>query len=212
MSKPSVREASDIGQHRGNCTETKLTWVRWAKPRPDCERPLVIGCANCDWVTERRCGSASATRCSPCAETKRRQVARVARSGMVRPGHSYMLTLTCGGSGSHFLPSGERCPCTPPEGVDLASWNASVGKRWNWFVTDLRREPGVELEYFKATEVQRRGALHLHVPMRFRRPCRVSKRRLRELAMRWGFGHEINLVEMRGYVTFVQQHSKTVFH
>jgi hypothetical protein len=62
-------------------------------------------------------------------------------------------------------------------------------------VTDLRREPGVELEYFKATEVQRRGALHLHLPVRFRRPCRVGTRRLRELAMRWGFGHVINLVE-----------------
>jgi len=89
-------------------------------------------------------------------------------------------------------------PARLPEGVDLATWNASIGKRWNWFVTDLRREPGVELEYFKATEVQRRGALHLHLAMRFRRPCRVGTSRLRELAMRWGFGHEITLVEMRG--------------
>jgi hypothetical protein len=89
--------------------------------------------------------------------------------------------------------SGEWCPCTTEDGVDLAVWNATLGKRWNRLCQDLRRFFGEHVEYFRAVEVQERGALHLHVLIRFRRGRRLRIRQVRDLAIKHGFGHSVDI-------------------
>jgi hypothetical protein len=107
--------------------------------------------------------------------------------------HVYMLTLTAPGDREHRLPSGRLCRCTPIGGVDKAAWNTAAVAKWNDLVTDLARLLGVDVQYFKAVEVQKRGALHLHVLMRLALPCGITMSKLRQLAIRHGFGHEVDL-------------------
>lgn len=160
-----------------------------------CERPQLMRCA-CGEGFRSRCGSSARAKCGPCSETYRRRVRRVAGSGLALPGRTYLLTLTAPGTSPHFIGrSSVVCPCTPREGVDLAQWNGTLGRRWNDFVTDVRRYIG-HVEYFAAKEVQRRGALHLHVPLRFDAPVSVTVARLRVLAIRHGFGHEVDFQEI----------------
>jgi hypothetical protein len=170
-----------------------------------CDDPFRIacGCGESRWV---RCGTSRASRCKPCSAAYRGRVGRVAGSGLVLGRAGLFVTLTAPGGAAHRLPDGRRCACTPPGGIDLAAWNAGAGKRWNEFVKALRREYG-ELEYFKAAEVQRRGALHFHVLIRAPRGAGVlvvSQRRVRELAMAYGFGHAVDVQPVQpshaGYV------------
>lgn len=161
-----------------------------------CERPQLMNC-ECGEGFRSRCGASARAKCGPCSETYKGRVRRVARSGIVAlPGRSYLLTLTAPGQRVHKIgKSGRVCPCTPPGGVDLGQWNGTMAQRWNHFITDVRRYIG-EVEYFAAKEVQARGALHIHAPMRFSAPVRVSIARLRLLAIRHGFGHEVDFVEI----------------
>lgn len=106
-------------------------------------------------------------------------------------GWQYFLTLTAPGDRRHRNSAGEICPCTPAGGVDLAKWNAGHSGRWNWFRTVMRREyPG--LEFMRGIEDQKRGALHDHVMLWSPRP--LSDRAVRELALRVGFGCQLDLV------------------
>lgn len=97
----------------------------------------------------------------------------------------------CGGFGERCVP----CPCSPDEGVHLGEWNGACSARWNRFIEDLRRLLGVNVQYFHAAEVQKRGALHFHVMLRLpkSRGINVLPRRLVELAMHHGFGHSVDL-------------------
>jgi hypothetical protein len=107
-------------------------------------------------------------------------------------GFHYFLTLTAPGDRAHKLPSGDWCPCTPADGVDLARWNAGHSARWNHFRTVMRREESNEIEYFRGVEVQKRGALHDHAMVHS--PVPLSEKALRDKAIRANFGHELHLV------------------
>lgn len=103
------------------------------------------------------------------------------------------------------MPDGRMCRCTGAGAsrrpvADLASWNASAGWRWNRLVRDLRRELGIEVRYFKATEVQRRGALHFHAMLRHPEGgvLALHVAQLRRLAIKWGFGHEVDVQAVEG--------------
>lgn len=161
----------------------------------ECDWPKLLVCV-CGQGFKARCSTTSRSQCGPCSETYRRRVSRVARSGMVTalPGRVYILTLTAPGSHRHKYRGG-YCPCTPEGGVDLAKWNGEAANSWNKFITDVRRTFG-GCEYFAAKEVQKRGALHFHVPIRFDQPTKVRISKLRALAIRHGFGHELVLDEL----------------
>lgn len=132
----------------------------------------------------------------------RRTVARLARSGIGVPTGVVFLTLTAPGEEDHYLPSGDRCRCSDNAGP-IGEWNAQAGQRWSWLMTYVRRHIDAEAEYFKATEVQARGALHFHVIMRLsaaglRRLRAMWRPRdpdcpLRQLVVSRGFGHAIDL-------------------
>jgi hypothetical protein len=89
--------------------------------------------------------------------------------------------------------------------VDLARWNESVTKRVNRLLSAVKRgeaspkvrgrRASVEFEYFQAREVQRRGALHVHVVLIpvADKPLQLDGKLLRELAMSHGFGHSVDL-------------------
>jgi hypothetical protein len=123
----------------------------------------------------------------------------------------YILTLTAPSHlGEHCMKFGcdrapfcshEICPCTPPGGIDLGEWNASMSKRWNRFLTLWEREYGERPDFFRAVEPQDgkhlenplagRGALHQHAPLRS--SYVLDKKTIRRLAIAAGFGHELVL-------------------
>jgi len=77
----------------------------------------------------------------------------------------------------------------------MAEDNGSIGLRWNRLQRDLERLLG-DVPYFRAVETQHRGGLHLHLLFRFGRPTLITKRlrgKVRALAIRHGFGHEVDL-------------------
>lgn len=164
-------------------------------PRPawlDCDRPLRAVCRDCDHETRWACQGHRESRCKPCSARYRRRVGEVAVSGPKRRpgGYWYLGTLTAPGERQHVTRDGQVCPCTPPGGVDLASWNASHSRRWNHFRTALRRVyAGVE--FMRGVEVQQRLALHDHFMVWSEVPIRKGV--LRDLAMRAGFGHSVDL-------------------
>lgn len=77
----------------------------------------------------------------------------------------------------------------------MGEWNGRCSERWNRFIEQLRRETGLEVQYFRAAEVQARGALHFHVLVRLPRSRGVvlSESGMRRIAMAYGFGHEVKL-------------------
>lgn len=166
--------------------------------REDCDAPKLLICIRCGDQLVMRCGTSRSTRCSPCSETYRRRVMTVCGSGtqdvFVQGGSVLFVTLTAPGDGVHHLPSGARCPCSIEGGVNLATWNATSGKRWSRFVQELRRETGLHLEYFKGVEIQKRGAVHFHALFRVPKGHggRKWKSTIRRLAIKHGFGHEID--------------------
>lgn len=178
------------------------------QPHPLCENPNQLVCLGCDAVVQMRCGRSSRTMCVPCSETYRRRVRRIFLSGWSdNPAERLgLLTLTAPGAREHSLPDGSTCPCTPAQGVHLPSWNASAGKGFNRFIQDLRRSFG-DIEYCRAAEVQKRGALHFHVLFRasssssarrlWAKPGKSIDSPLRRLAMKHGFGHEVDLQVVR---------------
>jgi hypothetical protein len=115
------------------------------------------------------------------------------------PGVTYLLTLTAPGTAPHrYGPHGRWCPCTPDYGLDLAEWNGHAARNWNKLVTDLRRGEIGPLSYFRAVEIQKRGAIHFHVLVRVSRPVTLSMRSLRRLAVHHGFGHSVDLAPLGG--------------
>lgn len=179
--------------------------------REDCDVPKLLVCRNCGGQLVVRCGTTRASRCSPCSESYRRRVMTVAGSGshdaFLQGGTVLFVTLTAPGNDQHFMPSGDACPCTPPGGVNLHEWNASSGLRWSRFVQQLRRETGIELQYFKGVEIQKRGAIHFHPLFRIPegRGGRHWVRDIRRIAMHHGFGHSVDATpiaddKVAGYV------------
>lgn len=158
----------------------------------NCDRPKKLLTAG-DVLMYSRCRKTDGT-CEPCASSYRRDVGRVARRGLMVPGQSYFLTLTAPGEVAHCKPNGERCECTPDGGVELSTWNGECVARWNHLQRDLATLWGVErFEYFKAVEVQKRGALHLHVCIRVASVVRVQRSSVRRLVIHHGFGHSMKL-------------------
>lgn len=133
-----------------------------------CLRPLrAVSCSGSRRSKLIPCGS----RCEPCRLRNARRVREVAESGLTFSGHSfvYLVTLTA-----------------PGAGVDLASWNPTAAYLFSQWIQALRREVGMPIEYFRAVELQRRGAIHLHLLVSS--PVPISKRRFGRLALEYGFG------------------------
>lgn len=107
-----------------------------------------------------------------------------------------MLTLTAPGERAHEIRPGIPCPCASTlldNEQALAKWNGEAVPRWNRLQQAIERYAGCDVQYLRAVEVQRRGALHLHVLMRLEHPRKLRVSRLRALAIRHGYGHEIKL-------------------
>lgn len=171
-------------------------------PKKNCQQPEWLRCRNCGAKQLTRCGTSQTKRCAPCGNTYRQRVRRIAQSGWLKleSGGFGFLTLTAPSEKGQHRHRGFVCPCTPAGGIHLATWNGRAVDRWNDFHRALEREVGQDVAYFKGVEVQGRGALHLHVIIRCERPLMIRTSRLRALAMRHGYGHEVDLrpnVDMR---------------
>lgn len=200
---PSVPDGYDtahdtpyIGEpctHEPRCAVLDVRYLRVGRYRGvDCDQPLRVG-LSCGGVTVWACGNHRESKCVPCSWRYRRRLTRIAEAGARETGYMYMVTFTAPGNDEHRMPSGKVCPCTPAGGVDLGRWNASASARWNTLRTDLRRAG--DLEYLRAVEIQRRGALHLHVLMWS--PAPLDERAMRKKAVRVGFGHEVDIAYVK---------------
>jgi hypothetical protein len=164
-------------------------------PTPDgyCDRPKQLRNLETNAVLMLACATAIEALCGPCSRRYRRRVRRIAFGGGIKPGRLVVVTLTAPGRQIHTYKGGRKvCPCTK-RATDVGVWNGTLTKRANHWLTDLRRMYGLEFQYFKAVEVQERGALHLHLVLRVtagqdRLPNLTA---FRNLAMRHGFGHEV---------------------
>lgn len=207
------RVISDGNRSASSCSINGHVWryVRGARGRLDgCDAPGLMRCAICAELLSVRCGSARASKCIPCAERKRRDIARIGRSGAQdSPTGLFFVTLTA--PGADVLPwDTSRCShspevaCTGALGCvadreSAGRWNATAPQRWSWFIQYLRREIG-GIEFFKTWETQRRGLLHLHGLVRVSRP--ITRRRMREIvqtcALQWEFGREVDVQHING--------------
>ena len=173
----------------------------------DCERPLSVVMSRDGEpfvaVEPWLCQNHRRSKCGPCAARYARRVKALAIEGMYVKGGFYgWFTLTAPGDGIHCKKrdcarsdcAHEKCLCTWAEGVDLGHWNPGAGKLWNRFMTALTEACGERIKYFRAVEVQERGAIHYHVL--FRSDVVISEKTLRELAIANGFGHSIDLQEL----------------
>jgi len=173
-----------------------------------CEMPAkLVDTSNPDAWYWSKCGAARSSKCPPCAEVKRGDVAAVGRSGWVDcpSDRGYFVTLTAPGADvlrwdvakcNH----GSAVPCSGKIGCkvdehDLARWHDGLGQRWSWFITELRRLLGCDVQFFKTWELQSRGALHTHSMLKVDGP--VTDRRFRAAvrlaASRWGFGRQVDV-------------------
>jgi hypothetical protein len=160
----------------------------------DCDSPLLVVCRVCDGRLVWACRAHRASRCVPCSERYRRLLVRIAqsRSASAHRGHGFFLTLTAPGEREHarWIPGrpGGGGPCACRVG-DLAEWNAAAGQAWNRLRLGLSRL--CPFEYFRVVEVQKRGALHLHILVWSAEPLRRDH--VQELAVAAGFGCQVDL-------------------
>lgn len=171
-------------------------------PRPGsaCERPVALCCLACGLVVAVDCHTSRSASCGPCGLRYRANVQRIARV------HAGLLfwTLTAPGRRAHSIRNVAGawvpCPCTRPGGVDLARWNAGAALAFSRMLNNgVRRDPRfawLRGAYFRATETQKRGALHYHLLVQVRPGVVVTEPMLAdltELAMAYGFGHRCDV-------------------
>lgn len=178
------------------------------EPHDRCERPSRMICRRCGERFVTRCKRTARSQCGPCATSYQHRVRRVFASGYNdNPAlRVIMLTITAPSEAAHCLPSGTLCPCTPIGGVHLAEWNACSGTQFNRLIQQLRRQFG-PLEYARAAEIQKRGALHFHILLRgpgvAMLAAAFSKRdpfcELRQIIEHHGFGHEVDVAEVNAH-------------
>lgn len=181
----------------------------------DCDKPvqLVRGCGA---VRVTVCDNRRDDKCAPCSAKHRRYLVRRAEIGCELPGHIYLLTLTAPGTVQHdrldpkldgsfansrhrlALPAWRRpdearppCRCALPA-AGLEQWNPAAGASWNRFRTAISRDH--QIEFLRVVEVQKRGALHLHVLVRSELPLDVLE--LQGHAIAAGFGCSLDLSRM----------------
>lgn len=179
------------------CPSHSLNFQGWATGmvHPRCRNPMKLGCDACGMVIFARCSSSNVDVCEPCGTRYRRRVAVIADSGrkMYPGGTLLMITLTAPGVVEHYLPNGKRCPCTPEGGIDLAVWNWQASPKFHRWIQSVRRAWGLDIQYFKAAEVQERGALHFHVLVRVPDGMTVTVGALRRLSLKHDFGHAVDI-------------------
>lgn len=196
--------------------------------RGDCVDPLWVVCLRCCADMVLPCGTSKISRCRPCALRYKRKVQRRCADGLalVPEGAALFLTWTPPGSKvqcrKHRYCVGGRDGCelyqTVTSPVEAAVWHRSLVERRNRFLTALRRGEGSlkvggrlvpipDLEYFEAREVQDKRAaesglvlLHGHMVLRRRSGASLalSERKVRELAIKFGFGRKIDLKVVAG--------------
>lgn len=97
-----------------------------------------------------------------------------------------------------------ECKCSENRIVfheDLQVFNSTISRKFNDFITDIRRTfPEFEkVQYFRANEPQKRGALHIHCLMIMKRAVKVDtamSERMTAIAMRLGFGHQLDIKQI----------------
>jgi hypothetical protein len=192
-------------------------------PGMDCARPvqLVRGCGairvtKCDSRRDDKCGPCS-------ARNQRYLIRRAEHGGQLPGEHALLTVTCTGENdhdrldpkldghfahaGHHLaLPSWRKknerrpaCSChlhkkgdRAGQPITLEEWNPSAGACWNRMLTALRRRYP-DVQFFKVVEVQKRGALHLHIMCRTPAGAVLDVLELQGLALAAGFGCSVSL-------------------
>lgn len=222
----AARQRCSDGQH----AVRNMGTMRGRGPaRLDCDQPLLRVCvrAGCYWQEYLPCKQSRRSVCRPCSIRYRRRIADVIASGLGHRegGFEYFGTLTSIGDVVHCKRahcdrapycSHEICPCTKEDSPDLATWNASHSRRWNHFMTVLRRRyPGIKfLRGVEPQDGKRRtsgpGRLALHDHFLLWSPVPISGREIRDLAITAGFGHASG--GKRGWVPVMPGSRREVYY
>jgi len=124
----------------------------------------------------------------------RRRVCPVCGPGYWRPRVLAGLHSGLGSDGAEYL----AVLLTAPGDVTAEDFNPTVSRRWNHFVTLLRRAyPGYVLDYWRVAELQARGHVHFHFVLRGLSFLPVHV--VRQLALRAGFGPWVGIRRPRDY-------------
>jgi hypothetical protein len=160
-----------------------------------CVQPLQL-VMSCHRMRERPCDVRDSDRCAPCAERNNRRLRRKFEEGIrTAAGYVYLVTLTAPGEVGHqrFVPGvrGRHGVCGCESSCpDLAAWNEAAAGHWNHLATLIRRRyPGTQ--YARVAEVQKRGAIHHHIPIAFPEPVDVAW--LHAAALAAGYGCVIDV-------------------
>lgn len=85
------------------------------------------------------------------------------------------------------------------ERFPAARWNGQAPRRWNDWITDLRRVLGVDVQYCGSWETQVRGVLHRHVLVWAPGVTeKLFRRESRRIAIRLGFGRQYDVRPLSG--------------
>jgi hypothetical protein len=200
LSNGGLRQGSASCEHEMRWRRTRVH----ADPISKCVRPSLFTCQLCGHDEVHSCGSASRAKCVPCSSRYRYRVKRKFESGfrddLPATQDVFFVTLTAPGDGLHWdSVHGRVCPCTDEDGVDPATFHENVPRAWSDWMTNVRRQIGA-VEAMKIVELQekrfrRTGKLLLHVHAWVRSEVDLTGKveELRSIAMRLGFGHEIDV-------------------
>lgn len=217
---PSLtRNSPDAGQpgpssrvrERCSCPSPRgvrvLGYVRRGRgTRMDCAQPLRVVCGGCGEQEHWRCNVSAESKCSDCAERRRKQLARIVDHGITTragKGFIYFLTLTSPGDSEHLQwrqgkGGTDRPPCDCHrvwEERSKGEWNAGESKCWNRLRLALSRLTGGQMAYIGSVEVQKRGMLHRHVVLHAETPLLPSEVGPLALAAGYGCVHDLQPIE-----------------
>jgi len=176
--------------------QTPFRFVGWSEPVAtiECDQPIRLVRICCGERLVMRCNSHKAETCAPCALRYQRAVRQVAWHVPLNAPYVYLLTLTAPSHRYHYKGNGDLCECSPdveiPQDEYLAQFNANASTYWTHFLKQLRRRAR-GIEYFRAVEIQQRGAIHYHVIIKSDDP--LSLKAIRTLAVGTGWGHSVQL-------------------
>lgn len=207
--------------HTGRpCGLRKRSYLRVVRvPGMACDRPVLL-VLNCGELRVTECDSRREDKCGPCSAKHKRYLIRRAESGLELGGQQILATFTAPGTEDHdrldpklagvWCNSRHRsprlgwrrhcdprplCACALPAG-GLEEWNPAAGARWNVLRLALSRLCDGQLHYFRVVEIQKRGAIHLHILLRVPVGAQLDPYEVQRLALAAGFGCNVDLSPM----------------
>lgn len=138
-----------------------------------CSRPQLRMCSVCSKIIDVRCKATRVEVCGYCAKIWLSQRKQQITEPLLRHKEHVEMTLTADGVKKYpwdtqYCTHSQNVRCSGPIGCrvsdeDASEWNGSLSRRFNDFMTNLRRQyPYLDFQYFKVRETKRE-LNHIHL-------------------------------------------------